>query len=239
MDEYVVYVHIFPNGKRYVGITCQDIRRRWREGRGYEGQPVYDAILKYGWNNIKHEILFTGLTKEEAEQKEIELISEYKSLSHENGYNIEIGGNCSKRLSEETKQKISKANKGRFKGKKHWIYGKHHSEETKEKISKARTGFKESEEMRRRKSERLSGKNNPMYNVKMTPEHKAKLQLACVKATSKAVVCVETGEIFSSSAEAQRKTGINSRSILYVANHHPRYKTAGGYHWQFVKEIKR
>jgi hypothetical protein len=38
----------------------------------------YNAIKKYGWENIKHEVLFEGLTKQEADKKEIELITYYK-----------------------------------------------------------------------------------------------------------------------------------------------------------------
>lgn len=45
---YTVYFHTFPNGKRYIGITKQEPKRRWRDGKGYEGQAVYNAILKYG-----------------------------------------------------------------------------------------------------------------------------------------------------------------------------------------------
>lgn len=61
---YTVYCHTFPNGKKYIGITGQSVSRRWRNGEGYEGQPVYNAILKFRWENIKHEILFENLSKE-------------------------------------------------------------------------------------------------------------------------------------------------------------------------------
>lgn len=44
MGDYTVYMHVFPNGKKYVGITSQDVSRRWRDGKGYEGQVVYGAI---------------------------------------------------------------------------------------------------------------------------------------------------------------------------------------------------
>lgn len=147
---YTVYMHTFPNGKRYIGITGQDVDRRWRPGGcGYYGQPVYDAIIKYGWDNIKHEILLTGLSKEQAENKEIELIKAYDSTSHRNGYNIEEGGNAPL-LSEETKMKISIKAKGRMAGAKHWNYGKHWSDEVKQKISKAHQGKK----MRRNKGKK-------------------------------------------------------------------------------------
>jgi group I intron endonuclease len=45
-------------------------------------------------------------------------------------------------LSEETKQKISKNRKEKYKGKKSYWFGKHHTEETKNKISKSRIGNK-------------------------------------------------------------------------------------------------
>lgn len=113
MAGFTVYMHIFPNGKRYIGITSQTVNRRWRNGYGYFGQPVYNAILKYGWDNIRHEILFTGLTQKEAERKEIELIKAFDTTSHKNGYNVEYGGDC-RVGSDEAKIKLSRAGKARF-----------------------------------------------------------------------------------------------------------------------------
>lgn len=237
MSNYTVYLHTFPNGKYYVGITCQEVNRRWRDGKGYEGQPVFDAILKYGWDNIKHDILYTGLSKEDAEQKEIELIKQYNSLSHDNGYNVETGGMTIGHLSEETKRKLSESHKGKMAGEKHWHYGQHWNEETKKKLSDAHKGKKHSAETLKKMSQRFSGKGNPMYGTKMTPEHKAKLQEACVKAKSKPVICIETGEGFASPAEAQRKTGICASTIRAVCKKQGYYKTAGGYHWKFKEGV--
>lgn len=230
---YTVYVHKFPNGKYYVGITCQDVSRRWREGKGYEGQPVFDAILKYGWDNIEHIILETGLAKEQAENAEVEYIKKYNSLSHANGYNIVEGGNAFGNLTDEIKHKLSIGMTGRFIGEKHWHYGQHWSEEVRDKIRKAHTGKKMSLEQRERRKGMFAGEKNPMYGVKMDPEHKIKLQKACVDARSKAIVCTETGVEYKSAAEAQRKTGINSRTINYVCNGFGHYKTAGGFHWKY------
>lgn len=116
--KYIVYKHTAPNNKIYIGITKNKPNRRWCKGLGYvHNQHFYRAINKYGWDNIKHEILLENLTKAEAEQKEKELIAFYKSNQENYGYNIESGGNATKTLSEETKRKISIAmigKKGRY-----------------------------------------------------------------------------------------------------------------------------
>lgn len=113
IKNYTVYKHTTPNKKIYIGITSMAIIRRWNNGHGYRCNKYFNrAILKYGWDNIKHEILFTNLSKEEAEQKEIELIAHYKSNQRKYGYNIENGGQVHK-VSEETKEKIRKANLGK------------------------------------------------------------------------------------------------------------------------------
>lgn len=52
------------------------------------------------------------------------------------------------------------------------------------------------------------------------------------EANSKKVLCQETGEVFESTVEAQRKTGIFRNNISNVCN--GKFKTAGGYHWKFV-----
>jgi hypothetical protein len=176
------------------------------------------------------------LTKSEAEQKEIELIRALETDSHKHGYNVESGGNAS-RLSEVTKEKLSKSKREYYKTHKHWNAGKQRSAETRSKISEARKGFKMNDEQKTKLSKRFSGKNNNMYGVKMTEDHKARLQKACVEATSKRCICVETKTIYSSMAEASRQTGINSRTISYVCNKDPRYKTAGGYHWKYEEVI--
>lgn len=92
LKNYTVYVHGFPDGKKYVGLTKQTCRQRWgSHGQGYKDQPVYEAILKYGWDNVTHEV-FTDLTREEAREKEKELILKYDSIN--NGYNVAKGGDC-------------------------------------------------------------------------------------------------------------------------------------------------
>lgn len=95
--DFKVYMHKSPSGKRYIGITCQRPVRRWgSNGYGYiDNIYFWRAIQKYGWDNFQHEILFDGLTKDEAEQKEIELIAFYNSTDPNKGYNITSGGGYS------------------------------------------------------------------------------------------------------------------------------------------------
>lgn len=113
-NSYSVYKHETPNGKIYIGITCQNPTKRWGNGCNYRNQKyLYAAIKKYGWENIKHEVLYTGLSKEDAEQKEIELIAFYKSNDRKFGYNIDNGGKSKGRCSEETKRKLSEIQKGK------------------------------------------------------------------------------------------------------------------------------
>lgn len=104
-NKWTVYIHIFPKeitrhnyDKYYVGITSQKIKSRWgKNGRFYKPKgkkntsKMWNAIQKYGWDNIKHEIIAEYLTKEEAKQFEITLIALLKS-NNEYGYNITAGG---------------------------------------------------------------------------------------------------------------------------------------------------
>ncbi len=91
--SWLIYKHTCPNGKVYIGQTCQSASRRWREGKGYEGQVFYNAVLKYGWDNIKHEILIDNIqTQEECNALEIKYISENRSYISKYGYNVDLGG---------------------------------------------------------------------------------------------------------------------------------------------------
>lgn len=111
---YCIYMHTSPSGKVYIGQTKKKyLNDRWGAGEGYKScKAFYRAIKKYGWNDIKHEILFEGLTKEHADQIEISLISKYKALGK--CYNIMSGGgNCVIGYTDERRQKIIMANSGR------------------------------------------------------------------------------------------------------------------------------
>lgn len=248
---YTVYKHTFPNGKVYIGITSLIPSKRCGHNGGkylqktngkYNQPPLAYAILKYGWENIQHEILFENLTQEEAKKKEIELIAQYKSNKKGFGYNIENGGNSSGKVSEETKIKISNGNKGKHVsedtkkkigeaqiGEKHWNYGKHLSEEQRKKIGDALRGRRASEETKKKLSIANSGKNHPMYGKHRSQETNEK--------TSKAVKCIETGISYYSASEAQRRTGIHNSTILRVCR--GERESTHNLHWEFVDEKEK
>lgn len=243
---YTVYKHTLSketsgkdNDMVYIGITSWKPEKRWQNGRGYYKQShFYNAIKKYGWDNFKHEILFEDLTKEEAEQKEIKLIAEYQSNNRNFGYNIANGGNCAGTVSEETKQKISRANMGNQYGK-----GNVLSDEHKRKISEAMKGnqhtkgrkmpehvmqmlirSRQNEEVRKKISIANTGKRH-------SEETKRKLSESHKGLGAKRVVCVETCVIYSSIKEASEQLSLKGHHIGSCCNGDR--KTCGGYHWCF------
>lgn len=118
MKSWIVYEHVSPSGKVYVGITCQEPKKRWKGGSGYvrkdNHQSLFaNAIIKYGWDNIEHKIIATGLTRDEANLIEQTLISKYKRLHK--SYNITDGGDggLGTKHTEETKRYLSSIRKGK------------------------------------------------------------------------------------------------------------------------------
>ena len=92
--SYLVYCHINKiNGKKYIGITKQNPKIRWGNGKNYKGCLKFNcAIEKYGWDNFDHEIIASKLTKQEAENFERLLIEKLNTTDNKFGYNISLGG---------------------------------------------------------------------------------------------------------------------------------------------------
>lgn len=114
MNNISIYRHIFPNGKVYIGQTCQKPEYRWGNGKGYKTSPfIFNAINKYGWDNIEHQILFSNLDQLNADIIEEDLIYYYKQIGK--SYNLATGGKVNRgwKYSEESKKKLSKAMKGK------------------------------------------------------------------------------------------------------------------------------
>ena len=211
MGNYTVYKHTCPNGKVYIGITKQQPEKRWKKkGQGYrKNKHFYSAILKYGWNNIKHDILFSNLTLEEASQKEIELISYYKSNQREYGYNRALGGrvNSGFTISKETRQKISKSLKG-----KSITYKRVVSEELKQRLRVANLGKKASPETR----EKISKSNKGKHRSETTKQLIREREQSKVENILQVDLNGNIINIFNSIHEASRKTNIDATKICAV-----------------------
>lgn len=127
------------------------------------------------------------------------------------------GGNSNGKHSDETKNKISKSNKGKMP----WDYGKHHSEKTRKKISESHLGIKPSEEVKLKMSIAKKGK-------KQNEEHIIKR----VKKCRKPIICCELNKIFPSIKQAGEYFNISITSISNCLR--GRTKTANGYHWKYL-----
>lgn len=116
--EFCVYMHVNRiNGKKYIGITSMNPIDRWQNGLGYRKNKHFnDAIIRYGWNNFDHLILFSGLSKEAACGIEQNLIKAYSTQDKRFGYNLTSGGDYFKH-SKESRALMSKNRMGKGRGK--------------------------------------------------------------------------------------------------------------------------
>ena len=233
-------------------------RVRWKNGgKGYapknDDKPTHfwNAICKYGWNNFNHDILLKIECETLDELRfwldEWECYYVWYYDSFYNGYNGTLGGQGTpgmsgdknpmwgRKQSDETKAKISKANKG----KKSHMEGKHHSAEAKKKMSEKHKKENLSDETRKRMS--ASQKNR-----KISSETKKKMSRAREgekNPKAQKVVCTNTGMIFNTINDALEwlknntgKTGDISkccRCLTKSAGRHP--VTGEKLHWEYKK----
>lgn len=254
--SYCVYKHTTPKGKVYIGITRLNPSRRWRKGKGYERNWLfYRAIMKYGWENIRHEIILDGLTENEAKQAEIELIAKYDSTNPKYGYNITKGGD------HATGHKHTQEEKEHFKDK--WLGTKNPNArpvicletltvyETATEAMRVTGATKICDCCRRAYKHKTSGGFHWAYYEYGTPmeyymdllqqyieeesaprsmseETKAMLVDRC----RKEVICVETGKIYPSLNEAARAVGASPSNICNCCKGIK--KTVSGYRWRYA-----
>lgn len=167
------------NGKKYVG-SSNDIMKRWSlhksllNRKKHHSTHLQSAWDKHGKDKFIFEIIENVEDNSLLYEREQYWLDLYKTYNGENGYNISKDSKAATRgrtHSEETKQKISKAHKGKLRSdmtgpnniwfgkhlpeeikrkikenhadcrkEKNAFYGKKHTVETKEKISKANKG---------------------------------------------------------------------------------------------------
>ena len=148
------------NGKVYIGKTIQPLEQRISRHINGKGAYFHSAIKKYGINSFVFSVIDSAETDIELCKKEIYWIKNMKSRQPY-GYNLTDGGDgtVGRIQSDETKNKISMAHKGKTNkrlaewNKKNWK-GKHHSEEIKKKIGEGNLGKRMSLEARMKLSEK-------------------------------------------------------------------------------------
>ena len=163
------------NNKRYIGKCHDDVNKRKRMHLlGHGNKLLKRAFDKYGVENFTFEILHDGILDEFLNDYEIAAIKKYNTNTcrpNGHGYNLTDGGEGiigfnRPPVSEETRQKMSEAHKG-----------KTHSEETRKKLSEVRKGKKHgppSEKTRLKISEAQKGKKISVETRrKLSETHKA------------------------------------------------------------------
>lgn len=220
--NWCVYMHENRvNGKKYIGITSQKPTKRWKNGGGYQSNPrFYNAIQKYGWDAFRHDILFTDLAQDEAEQLEVELIAKYGTQDPAKGYNLAGGGGgcVGYKLTDEQRKKQSAALRGR-------TLTKEHRQRIKENHAD------------------VSGVNHPNYGKRLGEATRRKISAnhADVSRTNhpkaRAVRCVETGKVYGCIMDAAEAIGRRHGAIGAALRNPDR--TAGGYHWRYAEVVSQ
>lgn len=220
MDEntYTVYMHTTPDGKRYVGVTVMDTKERWRSGAGYNNnQQFHSAIVEFGWKNIRHEIVASGLNMGDACDLERDLVDFYDTTNPEKGFNVLRGGSTHApgyRHTEDAKRKIGDASRGRVK-----------SEETRKRLSEALTGKKRSKEFRKYLSDLR--KATPLTDAQ-------KDALDSGRPQRRPVWCDETQMFYKSQHDAADALGISRANLKRHLD--GKYKQCNGYHCRWATE---
>lgn len=188
---YLYKITNLINGKVYIGQSVNP-QARWRRHKsdaklGKNKKHLANAIRKYGARNFAFEVIAQSKTLEGIDQAEIDCIQQHKSSDKKYGYNIALGGNGKRIVSEETKKKIAQF----------------------------MTGRKPSEETKRRRSQSMMGKNagekNGMFGTASEDASCAKLILAQANEIRK-----EYSAGGTSSPKLAKKYGVSKKTILNI-----------------------
>ena len=234
-ENHCIYIHIFPNNKVYIGQTKYNVQKRWgNKGYRYREQPLlYNAIKKYGWDNIEHKILCKCKNQEDANLLEKYYIKQYQSNNIKFGYNLTNGGDGMSGY-KASKERIEKL-KLKFKNNPKWqekltFKNCKHTEETKSKISNSHKGKKRSPELCKKMSEfakTRTGNKNSFWNKHHNENTINKIR----EKVSNKILCIETGQVFLGCREAGETFNVKREAISKVVN--GQNKTCQGYH--FIK----
>lgn len=204
------------DGKTYIGQTILKVEQRWKNHEEFDSY-IGRAIRKSGKENFLFEVLQTfkhedkHILKNILNKAEIYYIAVFDSFN--SGFNLTTGG-YSTCFSEDVCNKISLKGKERW-NKYHEIHewsgykkkigprkigsgrsGIKHTKEHVENNRKAQTGKKHSEETKKKMSERSKNIDHKKYS-----------------SLCKRIQNIQTGEIYFSMREYERKTGLSRKKI--------------------------
>lgn len=144
----VYLIECKSNNKKYVGSTTKTLKRRVSAHfNSLKNDSHCNAYMQNSWNKFGESSFIVSVLEENLKSIDDLLRCEDKWMSKlstiiPNGFNLKTAE--LQLLSVETKKKISIANKGRFAGEKHFMFGKTHSEESKIKNRNSQLGEKSS-----------------------------------------------------------------------------------------------
>jgi group I intron endonuclease len=175
------YIYVIENnrsGKSYVGQARDPDKRRREHFRGSPGCPYLKAAIeKYGNACFDFVLLEACSSQEELNRKEQYWIA-FLGTEAPSGYNLTRGGEGMPSPSKETRDKLSKAKRGKNSP---W-WGKSLSEKHKEKLRKAKLGKPLSESHRRNLGKAhkglFAGEKHPLYGKPVSDETRQKLSMA-------------------------------------------------------------
>jgi len=134
------------DSKCYVGQTRQKkVEIRWKSYKYYHTGYIGNAIQKYGLDNFEFSVLHELPDEQLNDVEKLEIMERQTRVP--NGYNIQPGGTLCPVVSEETRVKISVANKGLVR-----------SDETRQKMSIAQKSRVVTHEHREKLSKLKKGK---------------------------------------------------------------------------------
>jgi group I intron endonuclease len=219
------------NLKIYVGQTVLTLSERWmahkKEAKLHRKNYIlYNSINKYGIENFIIEEIDIAHSLEELNKKEQEWIAKLAS-AHPYGYNLKLGGNGGGKHLQSTKDKISRIYKQKYEnGYISPLLGRKFTKEHKSNISKARLGKKLpsfTQEHKRKLSLAHIGTSKPHseewkqnQKIKMTGRKfsdEVKKLMSEQHPNKRKIICLNSGQIFNSSAEAAKLYKLSSGNL--------------------------
>lgn len=200
------------NGKVYIGQTIQCLKKRWSQHKSdskKSNMTIHKAMRKYGIENFTIEEIGGANNITELNYQEWLLIHKYNSLDRNIGYNNRFGGLNSK-LTDKTKQKISKIAKKR---KENPNQKKVINIKTGKQWSSAKECALECGMNYKSLTNKLSGRDRNNTNFRWTKEpNKSK---PWIGNHHKKIINKKTGEIFNSISEAAKKNNIKRVTLSW------------------------